>query len=65
MNKLGQLYQLVVVGKEKAIVAFVVTAVGAYVAKHGVTLDMTLKDALTAVLYGVVGHVAVYLKANS
>ena len=53
-----------VTGKEKAIVAFLVATIGSFVAKHGVTLDMTLGQALQALIVGLVAHVSVFLTAN-
>lgn len=60
----SNLYELVVVGKEKAVVAFIVGAVGSFVARHGLTLDMTLKDVLESACYGLIGHGSVYFTRN-
>lgn len=59
------LWQNFVAGKQKAIVGFVVTAVAALLAKHGIDLDaVTLKQALEAVLWGLLGFLGVYVKRN-
>lgn len=58
------LYQQFVAGKQKAIVAFVVTAVTAYAAKHGVDFNMTLAQVVEAVMWGLLGLVTVYVKRN-
>jgi hypothetical protein len=59
-----QLYTLVVVGKQKALVAFVVATVGSYVARHGWTLNMTLGEALQSLFIGLVAHLSVFTKRN-
>lgn len=64
MNILRNFYSLVVLNKQKAIVAFVVGAISAFVVRHGWTLDISLRDALQALLVGVIAHAGVYLKAN-
>jgi uncharacterized membrane protein (DUF441 family) len=61
---LSNLYQALVVGKEKAIVAFVVGAAVVQASKHGLSLDMTLKEALEALLGGAIAHVSVFLTRN-
>lgn len=58
-------YQLVVVGKEKAVVAFLVTAVVPFVAQHGLTLNVSGVALLEALLFGVLAHLAVYFAPNS
>jgi hypothetical protein len=58
------LYTQLIAGKQKAIVGFIATAVAAYAAKHGLNLDMTLKDALEACLWGLLGLFGVYIKRN-
>lgn len=58
-------YQLVVVGKEKAVVAFVVAAVVPFVARYGVTLNVSNVALLQALLFGVLAHLAVYFAPNS
>jgi hypothetical protein len=63
-SKLAYLYSLVVTGKQKAVMAFFAAAVGSFVARHGFTLDMSLGNALQALLLGALAHLGVYLKSN-
>lgn len=66
MEYLKALYNFLVVGKEKAVVAFLVTAVGTYLAKHGWNVDnVTLTNVVSALVYGVVAHLAVYVTTNT
>jgi uncharacterized membrane protein (DUF441 family) len=64
MKALSSVYELVVAGKEKAVAAFIVGAVAAFVAKHGLTLDVTTQAALQSLVVGLVLHVAVYFTRN-
>lgn len=64
MDKLVWLYDNLVAGKQKAIVAFIVTAVVAQASQHGVDTSLTLEQALEALLWGVLGFVGVYFKRN-
>jgi uncharacterized membrane protein (DUF441 family) len=58
------LYENFVAGKQKAVVAFVVTALVAWLVKHGVELPEDASDTLQALAWGLVGLVSVYLKRN-
>lgn len=58
------LWNQVVAGKQKALVGFILTAVVAYASKHGLDLNMTLAQALEALLWGILGYVGVYVKRN-
>lgn len=59
------LYSQLIANKQKAVVGFIVTAAVAYFAKHGIDLGaITLKQALEAVLWGMLGFVGVYVKQN-
>ena len=58
------LYKTLTIGKQKAITAFVVAAVGTYVSRHGWKLNMTLSQALQALVVGAVAHVSVYTTRN-
>ena len=58
------LYNQFIAGKQKAVVAFLVTALVAFIAKHGVVLPDNAADTLQALAWGVVGSVSVYLKRN-
>lgn len=60
----GQLYNTIVKGNQKAIVGFLVAAAGTYLALVGVSLDMTVGEALTVLTNGVVTAVGVWFKAN-
>lgn len=61
---INKLYQLVVVGNQKAIVAFVLSGAAVYLAVVGVSLDMTVGEALTVLVTGAVNAGGVWLKAN-
>lgn len=60
----GFLYGLLVVNKQKAIMAFVAGAVAPYLLQHGFSLDMTLGEALESFTSGLIMAGAVYLKRN-
>lgn len=64
MEWLTKLYEVLVFDKQKALVAFIVAAVGTYAVSHGINLDMSLRDALQALLVGVIAHGSVYFKRN-
>lgn len=62
---LSKLYKLFIKGRQKALVGFLVAALGTFAAKHGVDIaDLTLKQAAESVFYGVLGWLAVYVKSN-
>lgn len=63
-NLLKELYVRVVVGKQKAIAAFVVAGVGAFLTKHGLTFHGTPVSYLQALAVAVAAHLSVYLKNN-
>lgn len=65
LGVLGFLYGSVVVGKEKAVVAFIVASLTAFTVKHGFTLDVTLQAIIQSVLYGILAHIAVYSTHNT
>lgn len=65
LGLIGTVYGVLVVGKEKAVVAFLVGTVASLALKHGLTLDLTTQTALTSLLVGVIAHVSVYLTKNS
>ncbi len=48
----------------KAIVAFVITALIAYVARKGYSLDVTMQEALRTLLDGLIVGVLVWLTKN-
>lgn len=58
------LYGLIVVGKQKALIAFALGLVGTQLVNHGLSLDMTLGDALQALLAGLIAHGSVYFTPN-
>lgn len=58
------LYNQFVAGKQKAIVAFVVTALVAFLVKHGVALPESAGQTFEALIWGLVGLVSVYMKRN-
>lgn len=56
----------VLTGKEKAVVGFVVGAIGAYLAQSGLTVDQVLSQSgLKALAVGVATHILVYFSTNS
>lgn len=64
MNILQQLYSFIVLGNQKAVVAFFVTGAAAILGAWGVSMDMTVGDALTLLFTSVFGSLLVYLKRN-
>lgn len=59
------LYDLLIKGKEKAVVGFVVVAVLGALSSIGVNGDMTVKEAVNVIVTAVVTYVTVYLKRNN
>ena len=59
-----QLYTYFVKNNQKAIIAFVLGFVGTYLAKVGVTVDMTLADIVTSTVTGVITSGGVYFQPN-
>lgn len=64
---LNNLYTLLVVGKQKAIVAFVLMLVGGLGFQVGGVdlLDATVGEVISALVAGVIGYASVWFKANS
>lgn len=60
MNTLSQL----IAGQEKAAVAGATSGILALLAQVGVNGNLTLKDAITAIIVWLVSHAAVYLTKN-
>ena len=58
------LYNQFIAGKQKAVVAFIVSALVAFIVKHGVALPDNASETLQALVWGVVGLVSVYVKRN-
>lgn len=59
------IYQQVIANKQKAIVAFVFGFLATYVAQYGFDLEtLTVRELVEQVIYGLIGYVGVYLKAN-
>lgn len=66
LYKISQLYDLIVVNKQKALVAFLVAGVASYCAQYGINIEtLTIKEGLEVVGYGLIAYVSVYLKANN
>lgn len=62
---LSNLYEYVVVGKEKAVVAFVVAGGVSLLAQHlGYHVSDGLQQAATSLLLGLLAHFSVYLTQN-
>lgn len=62
-NMVKNLYDLLISGNQKAVVAFLVPSIVGLIG-YGVTGDMTVNEALTVVITGVLTSVGVWLKAN-
>ena len=58
------IYQQFIAGKQKAVVGYVVVALVQYLSSMGIKLPDTAGDVLTALVVGILGYVAVYLKRN-
>lgn len=58
------IYNQIVVGKQKAIVAFILASLTAFLAKQGFTLDTTIGELAEALIYGIIGYIGVYIKRN-
>lgn len=58
------LYNLIVVGNQKAITAFVLSAAAVWLAVVGISLEMTVGEALTVLVAGAINAAGVWLKAN-
>lgn len=58
------LYQQLIAGKQKAIAGWLAAALVAFLARHGVALPNDASDVFSALLWGLVGLVSVYLKRN-
>lgn len=61
---LSNIYDAVVKGNQKAIVAFVLSAVAVFVAQAGFTVDTTIGEVVEALVAGVISAVGVWFKAN-
>ena len=59
-----RLYNFLVVGNQKAIVAFVLAGAAVHFATVGVSLDMTVGEATTVLVTGAINAAGVWLKAN-
>lgn len=57
-------YQQFIAGKQKAVVAFIVTALVAFLVKNGIELPENAAQTFEALIWGVVGLVSVYIKRN-
>ena len=58
------LYQLLIAGKQKAFIAAILTAVTVQLAQHGISIDMTLGDALQLSLSTALAYFGVYSTKN-
>jgi len=59
-----KLYELLVVGNEKALVGFVVSGILSAFAVVGINGDMTVRDALAVALTALLTALSVYFKSN-
>lgn len=50
--------------KQKAIAAFVVAAVGSFIARHGLTLNASAASFLQSAALGLLAHASVYTTRN-
>lgn len=63
---ISKLNNAVIVGKEKAVYAFVVSTIGTYLAQSGLTIDQVLSwHGLNALVVGVATHFFVYQATNT
>lgn len=60
----SDIYELVVVGKQKALLGGFVAGALSLLGYVGITGDMTVKEALYAIGVWVITHGAIYFKAN-
>lgn len=58
------IYNQLIAGKQKAVVGYVVVAAVQYLSELGFKLPDNTGDVLTALVVGLIGYVAVYLKRN-
>lgn len=58
------IYNLIVVGNQKAITGFVLAGAAVWLTAVGISLEMTVGEALTILVAGVINGVGVWLKAN-
>lgn len=58
------IYNLIVVGNQKAITSFVLAGAAVWLTAVGVSLEMTVGEALTILVAGVINAAGVWLKAN-
>ena len=58
------IYNQLIAGKQKAVVGYLVVALVQYLTSMGIKLPENTGDVLTALVVGLLGYVAVYLKSN-
>lgn len=58
------IYTQFISGKQKAIAGWLAAALVVFLAKHGVSLPGDANQVFSALLWGLVGLVSVYLKRN-
>lgn len=62
---LDYIYTKVVLGKQKAITAFLIAGVGTYIGQNGLSLSQFASNkTLFALAVAVIAHIAVYYKKN-
>lgn len=61
---INTIYKTLVVGNQKAIVAFIIPLIGGWLLLAGVSLDMTVEEALSVIVISVINAGGVWLKAN-
>lgn len=59
------LYEMLVVGKEKAVLGFVIPLLLSLLGQWGITGHMTVEQALTALGTGALTGLGVYFKSNT
>lgn len=65
MNKILTLIHPLIVKNWKAWAGFVIVSITAWLAAHGVNLDMTIREVVEALVYGVGGFVVVWLSPRN
>jgi hypothetical protein len=59
-----QIFTSFVRGKQKAIAAFVIAAVGTFVARHGFTINASAASFLQSAFIGLLAHLSVFTTRN-
>lgn len=61
---LKAIYNVIVVGNQKAIVGFILAVITVLISKVGLDLDMTIRQVVEALASGLIVSLGVWVKAN-